>query len=174
MAGTYRCRQLNWHDEEFWNSEKFALNLLPVLFHIDCAFFLCRPWVVELLTARHDRGEENCMRHAFFGTPKNHKQLSYGPLLEHQKRNEKLASAAQRLEDKKNKSKDKSLDTMALAKKSDKLGRNSNAWIVVGKNNAVGKSTVRAAYDGSKFPFDPRLLKLFSLIIETPSLNNHF
>jgi hypothetical protein len=44
--------------------EDFARNVLPMLFHIDCYFFLQQPWVSKLFAQWHDKGEEFSVHHA--------------------------------------------------------------------------------------------------------------
>lgn len=85
---------IGWaHTERVGRDE--ALNYLPMLMQIDCAFFLGQPWVRRTLAIWHEQGEEKKVQHAFFGSTKKgirtHK-LS----LENYRRNVEIFFAVQR------------------------------------------------------------------------------
>lgn len=60
---------IGWARTEEKGSEE-ALNHLPMLFQLDCAFFLEQPWIRRVLAFWHQQGEEKKVQHAFFGSTK--------------------------------------------------------------------------------------------------------
>jgi hypothetical protein len=130
--------------------ERFALKLLPLLFHINGRFFLQQPWVIELLAEWHNKGEEDLMYQAFF-VPRKRGHTPYEEVRFLVERDEKFAAAVRWLMENKGLSCRRAIAEVA-----------SNAWMVVGKNNVKGTSTVSEAYENSRKTVNPRLIKHFS------------
>jgi hypothetical protein len=158
--------------------EKFALNLLPFLFHINPGFFLQQPWVIELLAGWHDNGEEFYLQHAFSGTTEKQRerhqeelqedlrkkhvglkkqtaQQSYGQLLKERRRNEKSTTAAHWL------IKVKGIKKAAAFKLLGAQKEGGSSRAIVGENNEVSATTVKQKYYWAQKGYDPRLLRLF-------------
>lgn len=132
--------------------EQFAKEFLPLLFHIDCTFFLQRPWVRELLADWHDKGEEDAISHAFFSRPRCKKETHYGPMRDFIARDEKLAAAVTFLMEEKSFTPSQAIDAVGTGK----------SWMVTGQGAPRGTSTTRQAYYNTKSPVHPQLRRYFT------------
>jgi hypothetical protein len=187
IVGTYRCgQQSGGTEEEGRADERFALNLLPVLFHIDCRFFLQQPWISELLADWHDKGEEFYIQHAFFGSTEKQRERYQE---ETQKNLKRMLKARTSTSDDPKKSRktvntprkqqsyglllpqlrrdEKLLTEASYLIKTKKVKADAaysklaeDSWAVVGKNNKIGDATVRNIWS-YRDEADKRLQRLF-------------